>query len=131
MGGFTMSTNCNFGEVATYIQDDLDNITIGTMIEELENYNEWYEVVKYNIKENFQRMGLRQYSVLNLDGEIKNRMATFFDGEDVMLEEYHVLNMFQVLSVQSVIRNWVAGSGKCTYILEFKDGQVQIESEFP
>jgi hypothetical protein len=127
-----MGTNCNFDEQTTaYIPDDFDIINIDMMIDQLNSFIDMYEVIKLNITEDFPKRGIKKYSVLNLIGEREGDFVFFTDGEDTMTYKNHVLNLFTQDQIKRVLLYWKPMSGKCSFILEFKDGQVYIEAKFP
>ena len=107
-------------------------IDMEILISQLEEYLDLYELVKYQITENFPKLGLRTYGLHNLEAEVEfidgKRSVTFKDIEGVLEEDYtRTLNHFDLDLVQSVIHEHIDGVWRA--FIMFNDGTIIIERE--
>ena len=102
-------------------------ITIEGLVDQLQIFTDWREITKYNITENFPKIGKCTYALVNLNADIEDGMAAFYDAEEILPEDStRVLNNFMLESVLSVRHDWKEGTNIYTVLIKFEDGTISI-----
>lgn len=102
-------------------------ISIEDLRDELGEFDEWCELKRYKIYEQFQK-GSRTYKLLNLTAEIEDEYAFFDDYKGVIRQDsVRVLNGFLTTSVIDILRFWDEDHNVYKALIRFKDGTIKID----
>ena len=103
-------------------------LDVGGFVQQLGYLLDGYEIINYEITENING-NIKEYYVVNLEGEVENGFLILRDAERKLLEIGKSLLLVSL--IQSITFIWKQFSGGCKFVLSLSCGKIIIEAKFP
>lgn len=99
--------------------------TFDKLVEQLDEFENWQEITKYEVTEHFGNKPVKNFNFLNLKAEIEDGMIFFYDAEELIYETNSVLLGFLETSIQTMYYS-IPKEKVCEIRIIFPDGYVDI-----